>query len=67
MQIPLSKSNPPPYAMLRMEEHPPLGGDTLWVSQYGTYDALSKTMKTFVDSLKVIHASWLQYQTIISL
>jgi alpha-ketoglutarate-dependent taurine dioxygenase len=59
--------NPPSYAMLRMEEHPPVGGDTLWVSQYGTYDALSKTMKTFADSQKVIHTSWLQYQTIISL
>ena len=53
--------------MLRMEEHPPVGGDTLWVSQYGTYDALSKTMKTFADSLKLIHTSWLQYQIIISL
>jgi len=59
--------NPPSYAMLRMEEHPPVGGDTLWVSQYGTYDALSETMKRFADSLKVVHTSWLQYQTIIQL
>jgi len=28
---------------------------------------LLKTMKTFSDSMKVIHTSWLQYQTIISL
>ena len=59
--------NPPSYAMLRMEEHPPVGGDTLWVSQYGTYDALSTTLKRFADTLKVVHTSWLQYQTIISL
>lgn len=26
--------------MLRMEEHPPVGGDTAWVSQYGLFDAL---------------------------
>jgi sulfonate dioxygenase len=50
-----------------MEEHPPFGGDTLWVSQYGTYDALSATLKGFADTLKVVHTSWLQYQTIISL
>jgi alpha-ketoglutarate-dependent taurine dioxygenase len=50
-----------------MEEHPPVGGDTLWVSQYGTYDELSETLKKFADSLKVVHTSWLQYQTIIKL
>jgi len=59
--------NPPAYALLRMEEHPPVGGDTLWTSQYGTYDELSKPMKTFVDGLKVVHTSWNRYQTIIPL
>jgi sulfonate dioxygenase len=59
--------NPPSYSMLRMEEHPPVGGDTLWVSQYGTYHELSDTMKSFADSLKVVHTSWHQYQTIIKL
>ncbi|KAK0667332.1 putative alpha-ketoglutarate-dependent sulfonate dioxygenase [Cercophora samala] len=37
--------NPPSYSMLRMEEHPPVGGDTAWVSSYGLYDALSDAMK----------------------
>lgn len=27
--------------MLRMEEHPDVGGDTAWLSIYGLYDALS--------------------------
>lgn len=27
--------NPPSYSMLRMEEHPLVGGDTAWVSAYG--------------------------------
>ncbi|KAK9772975.1 putative TauD/TfdA-like domain-containing protein [Seiridium cardinale] len=27
--------NPPSYSMLRMEEHPDVGGDTAWVSGYG--------------------------------
>ncbi|KAK0728918.1 hypothetical protein B0T21DRAFT_444415 [Apiosordaria backusii] len=37
--------NPPSYSMLRMEEHPPVGGDTAWVSSYGLYDSLSDAMK----------------------
>jgi len=48
-----------------MEEHPPVGGDTAWVSQYGLYDALSDHLKTFVDSLHAVHTSRLQYDTII--
>lgn len=27
--------NPPSYSMLRMEEHPEVGGNTAWVSTYG--------------------------------
>ncbi|KAK4912712.1 hypothetical protein LTR49_018885 [Elasticomyces elasticus] len=76
--------NPPSYSMLRMEEHPPVGGDTAWVSnpellavhsvllisqvsQYGLYDALSKAMQKFVESLHAVHTSRLQYDTIIDL
>ncbi|KAK3623470.1 hypothetical protein LTR56_021560 [Elasticomyces elasticus] len=46
--------NPPSYSMLRMEEHPPVGGDTAWVSQYGLYDALSKAMQKFVENDTII-------------
>ncbi|KAK4954503.1 hypothetical protein LTR10_007934 [Elasticomyces elasticus] len=28
--------NPPSYSMLRMEEHPPVGGDTAWTTQLST-------------------------------
>lgn len=59
--------NPPSYSMLRMEEHPPVGGDTAWVSQYGLYDALSDAMKKHVDGLHAVHTSRLQYDTIIDL
>ncbi|KAL1897446.1 hypothetical protein Sste5346_004184 [Sporothrix stenoceras] len=59
--------NPPSYSMLRMEEHPAVGGDTAWISQYGLYDALSKAMKTFVDGLHAVHTSRLQYDTILDL
>lgn len=52
--------NPPSYSMLRMEEHPPVGGDTAWVSQYGLYDALSEALQRFVDGLHAVHTSRLQ-------
>ena len=59
--------NPPSYSMLRMEEHPPVGGDTAWLSQYGLYDALSDAMKKHIDGLHAVHTSRLQYDTIIDL
>lgn len=59
--------NPPSYSMLRMEEHPAVGGDTAWASQYGLYDALSPAFRAFVDGLHAVHTSRLQYDTIIDL
>ncbi|KAF7517218.1 hypothetical protein G7054_g13875 [Neopestalotiopsis clavispora] len=59
--------NPPSYSMLRMEEHPDVGGDTAWVSSYGLYDALSPAMRRFVDGLHAVHTSRLQYDTILDL
>ncbi|CEL03115.1 Putative Alpha-ketoglutarate-dependent sulfonate dioxygenase [Aspergillus calidoustus] len=59
--------NPPSYSLLRMEEHPKVGGDTAWVSQYGLYDALSDAYKKFLDGLHAVHTSRLQYDTIIDL
>jgi len=59
--------NPPSYSMLRMEEHPPVGGDTAWVSQYGLYDALSPVYKKLFEGLHAVHTSRLQYDTIIDL
>ncbi|KAL5338601.1 hypothetical protein BJX70DRAFT_398547 [Aspergillus crustosus] len=59
--------NPPSYSLLRMEEHPEVGGDTAWVSQYGLYDALSDAYKKFLDGLHAVHTSRLQYDTILDL
>ncbi|KAJ0413299.1 alpha-ketoglutarate-dependent sulfonate dioxygenase [Aspergillus carlsbadensis] len=59
--------NPPSYSLLRMEEHPEVGGDTAWVSQYGIYDALSDAYRKFLDGLHAVHTSRLQYDTIIDL
>lgn len=59
--------NPPSYSLLRMEEHPAVGGDTAWVSSYGLYDALSPAMRRFADGLHAVHTSRLQYDTILDL
>lgn len=59
--------NPPSYSMLRMEEHPAVGGDTAWVSGYGLYDTLSIAMRKFVEGLHAVHTSRLQYDTILDL
>jgi len=59
--------NPPSYSLLRMEEHPPVGGDTAWVSQYGIYDELSDAYKKLFDGLHAVHTSRLQYDTILDL
>lgn len=53
--------------MLRMEEHPEVGGDTAWASQYGLYDAVSDAMKKHLDGLHAVHTSRLQYDTIFDL
>ncbi|KAJ6072357.1 hypothetical protein N7467_010442 [Penicillium canescens] len=57
----------PSYSLLRMEEHPEVGGDTAWVSQYGLYDTLSDAYKRFLDGLHAVHTSRLQYDTILDL
>ncbi|RSL71575.1 hypothetical protein CEP54_001248 [Fusarium duplospermum] len=59
--------NPPSYSLLRMEEHPEVGGDTAWISGYGLYDTLSDAMKRFVEGLHAVHTSRLQYDTILDL
>ena len=51
--------------MLRMEEHPEVGGDTAWVSGYGLYDELSPHMQKLLEGLHGIHTSRLQYDTTI--
>lgn len=57
--------NPQSYSMLRMEEHPAVGGDTAWVSQYGLYDALSTAYKRLFEGLHAVHTSRLQYDALL--
>jgi taurine dioxygenase len=42
---------PPHYAVLNCRETPPVGGDTLWLSLYAVYDALSPVMQEMIEGL----------------
>jgi taurine dioxygenase len=42
---------PPDVGIISMLDVPPVGGDTLWLSLYALYDALSPSMKVIVNGL----------------
>lgn len=46
---------PPTYGTLRMIERPERGGDTLFVSMYAAYDALSEPLRQMLDGLHAVH------------
>lgn len=44
---------PPDVAVLNAREVPPIGGDTLWLSLYALYEALSPTLRDMISTLDV--------------
>ncbi len=44
-------------SILRAIEVPPFGGDTLFVSMAAAYEALSPTLRSFLDGLTAVHSS----------
>ena len=44
---------PPDIAVLNMRETPAVGGDTMWLSLYAAYEALSPTMQELVTDLRL--------------
>jgi taurine dioxygenase len=48
---------PPMGTLLLARELPPVGGDTLFASQYAAYDALSDAMKRVLGALRAVNAS----------
>ncbi len=55
------EEEPPALSMLRVEVVPPIGGDTLWSSQYAIFDLLSEPMKEFVLARDALHTSEAAY------
>jgi taurine dioxygenase len=51
-------AEPPAATLLFAVEIPPVGGDTVWASQYLAYDALSDGMKALLDPLRAVHTGW---------
>ena len=53
---------PPSYTSLKLLTGPPRGGggDTLWASQYAVYDALSRPMQQYLESLTALHSAHMQ-------
>jgi len=48
---------PPCVGVLRCEETPPAGGDTLWANMQLAYEKLSGGMKTYLAGLRGFHAT----------
>lgn len=53
---------PPGLSMLRIEQIPETGGDTLWSSMYAAYEALSETKKEFLLTLTATHSGEKAYR-----
>jgi taurine dioxygenase len=51
-------AEPPAATLLYSVELPPVGGDTIWSSQYLAYEALSDGMKALLDPLRAVHTGW---------
>jgi taurine dioxygenase len=45
-------AEPPDVAVLSMQDAPDLGGDTMWLSLYAAYEALSPPLRGFLDTLE---------------
>lgn len=49
---------PPAATLLYALELPPVGGDTLWASQYLAYESLSDGMRRLLEPLKAVQTGW---------
>lgn len=49
-------ARPPALSMLRLEQTPPSGGDTVWASMYEAYDTLSPSLQEYLCTLTAVHS-----------
>ena len=50
------EKQPPSYTSLKVLKAPSTGGDTLWISGYALYDALSPGLKEYLEGLTALHS-----------
>ncbi len=53
---------PPMGSILHMHQVPETGGDTLFASMYGAYEALSQPMRDMLDGLTALHSGEMAYR-----
>lgn len=53
---------PPMGSILHLHTVPPVGGDTLFSSQYAAYEALSDRMKAYLEGLTAVHDGEMIYR-----
>lgn len=53
---------PPGLSMLRIEEVPSAGGDTLWASMYEAYETLSPSLQQYLQTLTAVHSGERAYR-----
>lgn len=61
------EKQPASYTSLKLFQVPSTGGDTLFSSSYGLYDALSPGFRAYLETLKLAHTSTEQGENIKSL
>lgn len=55
-------ARPPGLSMLRIEQTPPTGGDTMWSSMYEAFETLSTSMQEYLLTLTAIHRGDVAYR-----
>lgn len=55
-------ARPPGLSMLRLEQTPPTGGDTLWASMYEAYETLSPSLQQYLLTLTAAHSGEQPYR-----
>lgn len=55
------QAQPSAVSILAARRIPPLGGDTLFASQYAAYDALSEGLKSLLENMSAVHSARYAY------
>ncbi len=50
-------AEPPLGSVLLARKVPPRGGDTIWADMYGAYEALSPSMKRYLEGMTALHGA----------